>query len=386
MKQHNVCSEQVELLAKTVARQNKQIGDLQDQLEQMQAQRTKHNMLVWGLDEQDDEDTVQVVKDFLKLQLEITKDIPLAAAYRRGKGTRHSALFTLKNFQDKFLIYKSLKNLKGKKNSAEMGYSVRDDLPEAMREKDRRNRQLMHKNRKKTYGKMNMKMKNSMLYVNNEQYKKLVPNLKQEDVLLLEEEEREIVQTANLVSPREHREKGNLFKVYAASISNIKEVQAIQKHLKIKHMDADHVVTTYHMEGSMPNLRDYDDNGEIGAGARMLGVIEQKSKTQVAVYLVRYHSQDLGMRSFDIITDLTEQALDLLDEPANYQTSKIAKSRYSVKTPKQRTRGRLLGNRGAFHNVTARRVETIQPNYQMQQVAMSSSTSPSYAQVAMQRK
>ena len=103
----------------------------------------------------------------------------------------------------------------------------------------------------------------------------------------------------------------------------------------------------------MSNLKDYDDNGEVGAGAKILGTMERKNATQAAVYMVRYHGQNLGMRRFEIFNDQTEKVLDKLDDPDAFTTSTLPKPKYRVTTPRARGRGRRpargtnIGTRGS---------------------------------------
>ena len=200
---------------------------------------------------------------------------------------------------------------------------------------------------------MNMIVKNKKLLINNQVYRKSIPAPTREE--LLNPEEREYIQSANLVMSGEKREKGNVFIAYAANIANVRQARAIYRHVKTKHIDSTHVVGVHCLEGEMPTLKDYSDNGEYGAGARILGVIEEKGITQVAVFLVRYHGQNLGMRRFDIFTDLAGEALDKLTDPTLFTTLKLPKPHFRITMPNAtwarnaRIRGATHSKRGAHH-------------------------------------
>ena len=219
-----------------------------------------------------------------------------------------------------------------------------------MQETDKRQRYILAENKLKTTGKLNMTVKKNQLLVNNQVYRKPAPAPTNADALKLDEQEQQMIQTATVVATREVIEKGNSFTVYAAEIENIQQVRAIHRHLKIKHLDATHVAVAHVLEGEMPNLRECDDDGEIGAGARMLNTIKQNGRTQVAVYMVRYHSgQNLGMKRFEIINDLTQNALELLNNPEHVFQSKLPKPKRRISTPRSSNRSRA-GGRGASHS------------------------------------
>ena len=268
---HNKCCEQVDLLTKTVISQERQISELNNKIENIQLEKTKNNLMIWGVDETEgEEDVGETFKDFVKLKLEITSTVPVNKVQRRGKKSPRMLWVELANNDDKYLIFKHLKNLKGKKNMQGFGYSIREDLPESMQEQDKRYRSIMHANKIKTVGQMNMIVKNKKLLINNQVYRKSVPAPWREENQvyrksvpaptreeLLNPEEREYIQSANLVMSGEKREKGNVFIAYAANIANVQQARAIYRHIKTKHIDSTHVVRVHCLEGEMPTLKDF---------------------------------------------------------------------------------------------------------------------------------
>ena len=341
---HNKCAEQVDLLTKTVIQQERQINQLTAKMETMQAQQLSNNLLIWGIDEVNDEDAKETAKDFFKLKMEIESDIAVKRVYRKGKSEPRLLFVQLEDKEDKQAIYKHVKNLKAKKNSKEKGYIVRDDLPEGQQELDRRQRYLMSQNKKKLTGQLNMVVRNNKLLMNNEIYRKPAPP--PSAAVILDPGKREIVQTMNLVST-EHQERQNVFYFYASKAANIRDVCAIYKHLKIKHADATHLVVAHNLEGEAPNLKDYADDGEIGAGAKILGVLEHSGNTQTAVYMARYHGQNLGNRRFDLFGEQMIVMLDKLADPGQLECTKLPCSKLRVDIPPQQDN---IGIRGIKHS------------------------------------
>ena len=177
----------------------------------------------------------------------------------------------LANVTDKGTIYKHVKNLKGKTNSKGKSYSVRDDLPEEAQEEDKRYRQMIALHKKNTTAtNIKLSVKNRKLMINNSQYRKRAPAPSDAELLQMSDSEREIVQEKSLMQSKDHNEKGNKFMAYLCETDNTEEVRSVYKHLRIKHTSATSITMAHNITGDMPDLRDYDDNGETGMGSRML--------------------------------------------------------------------------------------------------------------------
>ena len=159
---------------------------------------------------------------------------------------------------------------------------------------------------------------------------------------------------SGLASTPVHKEKSNCFTAYIMETADIKDIRAAHKHLKLKHMDATHVTVAYNLASENPEMSDYDDDGEIGAGSRILKVLTDGDIVNVAIFLIRYHSgQNLGVRRFEIFKEMTDTAIELLNDKDNFYASKLKSSKLMMSIPKsnkKRTRGRITGIRGAAHS------------------------------------
>ena len=201
---------------------------------------------------------------------------------------------TLSDLADKGVIYKHTKNLKGVKNTKRFTYQIRNQLPERLQEEDNRRRQMVSKNKYKaknnTAHNISMRVKKNKLFVNNTLYKKKIVPANEQDLLNMTEEERENVQEARLASTTMYTERDNKFIGYVLESAEVKEICSVYQHLQLKHPQATHISIAYNIAGENPELSDYADNGEIGAGSRMLKILENRKATNVAVYIVLYHS------------------------------------------------------------------------------------------------
>ena len=94
--------------------------------------------MIWEVDETEgEEDVSETFKDFVKLKLEITSTVPVNKVQRRGKKSPRMLWVELANNDNKYLIFKHLKNLKGKKNTQGFGYSIRETFLSQCRNKTR---------------------------------------------------------------------------------------------------------------------------------------------------------------------------------------------------------------------------------------------------------
>ena len=354
---YNKCADQVEVLSGVTVQQEKEIRKLQEKLDNIEANANRHKLIISGLIEKEGENVTHEVLAFFKAKLRIDMTIELRYARRVGQGDTRAVEVGLMDIGQKGLIYKSLKNLKDIKNEKGFTYQVWDHLPEHLQEEDYRRRKIMTDNRIKarrnTAHKIDMSMKRNQLYMNNTLFKKQAPAPTAQDLLNMTDADRECIQGARLAAMNIHREKGNKFIAYVLEAGDIEEVRSTYKHLKLKHADSTHVAVTYNIAGENPELCDHEDNGEICADARMLKIIMDGKHTNVAIFLVRYHSgQNLGVRRFAIIKDLTTEALSLLSDRENFFVSRLPKAKLVVRLPKGknlRTRGKVFGGRGGSH-------------------------------------
>ena len=352
-------TEEISLLKTMVSKHEKQMSKMLDRMEDSETKHLRRNLLIFGIPEQKEEDALKIVKDFFKIKMEFQEEIPFVTAYRRGVGEHRPMLIQLQNIRDKALIYKNVKKLKDKTNDNGQSYQVRDDLPERLREQDKRYRFLMGKGRNNTALQIKRTTKTNQLTINGSVYKIKAPLPTDSQILELTREEKEELQRCKLITTKPHREKGNYFCAYGAEASSLDKVRTMQKHLRLKHAGATHIVSTYHIASPMPDMQDFDDNGEYGCGARVLKLIQEKNKSNVAVFLVRYHSgTNLGKRRFEIFSDLATSILEMMDEEEQYQWSKLDLERPQLKRWAKRTRGGVMGNRGGAHNILRKSAQT----------------------------
>lgn len=103
--------------------------------------------------------------------------------------------------------------------------------------------------------------------------------------------------------------KGSKFRAAAAILDSLNDVHLAYIKMFQLYPHADHIVAAFAVE----DQEGYQDNGEFGAGYRVLNVIRDAKLFNVAVFVIReYDGQHLGPQRFDIIRDLSQKALEAL--------------------------------------------------------------------------
>ena len=351
----NQCADTVNILASVTTQHDKDIETLKRKIDSMEATSNRNKLIISGLVEKENENLSTVVLTFLKAKLLIEKTIELSGVRRIGTGTVKPVEVTLSDVTDKGLIYKHTKNLKNVTNENGYAYQLRDLLPERLQEEDQRRRNMLRENKKKaknnTAHNINMSVRRSQLFINNAPFKKRIPAPRNWELLQMDDSERESVQMARVASTPTYTEKDNRFISYIMESSNVQEIKSAYKHLKLKHVGSTHITVAYNLTSENPEMSDYDDNGEIGAGSRILKVLRDNNVVNAAIFLVRYHSgQNLGVRRFEVFKDMAQKAIDRLDNHDNFYASRLPPHRFRIKSPagktnKHRSRGRLYGVR-----------------------------------------
>ena len=308
------------MLTAVVIKQSHQIGTLNEKISAMQRNQHRPNVFVSGIIEsenENDEQRAEKIKSFFKNQMEIEDEIPISKSFRVGNSTSRALKIVLSNPADKGTIFSNAKNLKGKSNAKRRLFYVNDDSSEEEREFRKYYQSLKKENsEKEDEQQLTITLKRGKLRINNSVVKNKLqpPNIV--DILTLSDEEIEHIHQVKTYSAGEHEEAGSDFMCYFQRVSSVEEVQQGLAKIKIKHGDATHIATAYRLEDPVgPYRQEFFDDGEFGAGRRMLDVMKSEEQVKMAVYIPRYHGgENMGKRRFEIYEMLTKKAVGILKQ------------------------------------------------------------------------
>ena len=306
--------DEIRILSGIVQRQS-QVKSLEDNQDlQRQLNNTRGNLLISGLDEEEDGEaettTAEMVADFFSQTMKMPKATPIISAIRIGQAKPKTVLVKLKDPNDKLEIFKYTKNLKEVRNSKDGEIYVNSQLPPQLQEKKKWFRYLMkHNAGMSEVGKRRMKIKKGVLYIDDREFRPaVVPPNTGEVVHPLDMRH---VDRIKLSRGEDIKKGGCTFIGYSVAISNIADVRAAYTKVRRLHSRALSISCGYRLPGlDFPTLRGCADDNEHGAGWVLYMMLESAKIFHRAFFVVRYFgNKHLGPIRFQLIRDAMNSAL-----------------------------------------------------------------------------
>ena len=337
------CQDQVELLSHIVGNYSEQIQDLKTKIASFEANAKKAEIIIFGLLEQEDIENKDIVINFFSSKLKIPEDkLPqIDFAYRKGKGQARPMVVRLAKVADKGTIFTNVTNLKNQLNPNKKPYRIADHLPEQAAEEKIRQRQIYSKNNKALANKQPMEFKKGKLHINNAPYAKKAKAPDAKQLLTMDYEQIKSIAEVHIADGGMETEQGNKFVAYVATCKNLKTVRDLYLHMKRLHSAASHVTMAYRFAGqNIAYDEDFFDDGEHGAGRRLLEKLVSEEKTDIVVFIIRYYSgQHIGSKRYDIHEKLLKAALSAHSKD-NLRVSKLGlrqlQASPKIRRPRQR--------------------------------------------------
>ena len=126
------------------------IQELTEKVDRLEYDKMRPNLYIKGITEKENENTINVVQEFLKQKLKIDGTINIKASRRVGKSKHKPILVTLANPRDKGRIYSNVHNLQGIKNELNRAYQIEDQLPSKMQAMKNKIQHTRWRNRQKS--------------------------------------------------------------------------------------------------------------------------------------------------------------------------------------------------------------------------------------------
>ena len=316
------CKIELQNVKNVSIRQSHLIKECTNTIEVLKKQVNRDYIKIIGIKKVEGENVTEVVADFFKNKMKITKEIKLLDAYRVGKGDFSPIIVHLQNFRERGLIFSQGKQLQGLKNEAEKPYLVRDYETIATVTKQKRNARIKAQNNKidSTAERLALSFEKSRLMVNGQEYKKAVEYPECSDILkpttaMLAEQLKVNLSEGDLVKVDDQEFYG-----YATDVRSVKEVQSAYQRVASKHADARHVLAAWRIPGLDHHvLQDCCDDSEYGVGADLLDLLETSNIENKAVFVVRYYDgTHIGPKRIDAILDAARSAI--VNKPFNSVT------------------------------------------------------------------
>lgn len=309
--------DELDIVKGLVHKQSKQIDSLQHKLADQIARSMENNITISGiLGDSAKIDEVGVrsqVELFLEEQLELEiEDGEIIKAYHSGTYTteKHRMIVATVTPNLKQRIFQNASKLKGKVNKDQLPFSINQQLPDLLVEKRREIRQIIKDKKDQEKGmdesqKSKILVRNSKVFINGQlQRKALIPPKPSDLFPDLEEQER--INAIKLTYTQSRSANKCSFRAAACVASKMNDVHLAYKKVFQENPGADHIVAACSSEGT----QGYQDDGEFGAGHRILKVINDAKLGDIAVFVIRdYGGENLGPTRFAVMKDLAAEAI-----------------------------------------------------------------------------
>ena len=223
--------------------------------------------------------------------------------------------------QDSGAIYGNISNLKHCRNSSGGKYYINDYRTEKDSDHRQRIKDIMMDNtRMPVSHQMQMEVKGANLFVNEDRYEKEVEPPTAKDVLLTTKAKEKELQRLQIFEGPSETCDGSTFYSYAAKADTLEDVKVLYHKIKMENVSATHISCAYRIFGiKHHNYQDYADDGEIGAGRRILTELKTAKVFNVAIFILRYKAGgNIGPVRFQIVSNLAKQAVALIPEAADF--------------------------------------------------------------------
>ena len=286
--------------------QNEKIIDLQ-------ARSMRENLVIRGVAEKENEswnDTANNVVEFMKTELKINdaNSSMIDRAHRVGQKTNEKprnivVKFTSSKFKDK--LFQNVKNLAGKKQ-----FSVNEQLPQEVQERRNRLWPKFKEAKEKSKHDKSMKVKWSFdkLNINGKLHsaKDDLQNVTSDECLNMH---------VNIESSKQYSETGSIFQGHAAQLTRGTSIAGVLASLYSNPLiaKAEHNMYAYRLKEGDGVVESCSDDGEHGAGNKLLRLLQERSATDVVVVCTRWFGGvHIGPKRFGYITSSATDALNKL--------------------------------------------------------------------------
>jgi len=288
-------------------RLEKRTGDIHEETLQMNARSMKENLIFQGITETTHEDVSNVLWYFLENDLQVQlvdlEKIMINRVHRMGvKGNYTRAIVANINDEGRNVIWKHVKNLKGKDSKI----SVCTQLPRELAE---RKRQMMPHFKAAKHQELKTKWTGEKLYIDD-----ILANATRDTIqdISLDTTEKATEMRVKRAPPKSYG--GSTFQGSRVTLSDpdhaIPALHAI--YTDIRSARATHNIYAYRIQSGDKLIEHYEDDAEYGAGRRLLALLQANNTKNQLVCVSKWNGRkQLGTARFNHILEAGRQVLDI---------------------------------------------------------------------------
>ena len=276
------------IMARTVQRMQDITMELATKIDNLEINNAKRCIVISGLWIEGKKDSqIRQVEHFLYTDVGV--DAQVEDTYPISQTNPPARVVVLLNQKDKHMIMKKKKILKDMQ--FEHPVYINDYQPAALNERRKWEQEILSLNESlPTDEQKTIKFTAGKIVLDGEVQDQPVIPPGPEDILDLSEEELDHILRIKVLSGPKIEQDSSEFKAYTIAVSSHQEVQEAYSKVRWVHAAARHIVCAYYLpEESIFEQKGYCDDGEIGAGRKVMDLLVQNHIGSRAIFIVRYY-------------------------------------------------------------------------------------------------
>lgn len=311
--------EEVQLLKSIVISLDRKVSQNQNDIVDLKSRSMKYNLMIHNLAEEDGENLFVKIPKLIKEHFGINTEFSIIHrnGWNKQDKTRQdkprSITGKLINFSDKEKILSAQRERKDR--TPKLPFFITPQQPIQITENRKKLIEVSNK-----YKEDNVRTRilgNKLVFQNGTVYRDKVMKPRAEDILLIDDDEKQKTESLEVVSSDPVTEAGNKFTATAAAVNTYANIRAFYKKV-VSVPDcarADHNILGYRFRDKSGLIHeDYQDDGEYGAGRKILGALRDNNIENAAVVVTRLFAKHVGLRRFSIMENVAIDALRKLSD------------------------------------------------------------------------
>ena len=306
---------EMQVMKSIIINLDRRVTQQENEIVDLRGRSMRDNILIHNLKEEENENLDTKVIGLIKAHMNL--DVEFIRIHRNGPkhpGNPKPRIITgkLKNYNDKEHILQVMRQLREDKNSS-LPFTITPQTPQQIHENKKKTQDLNYKYR--TDKVMTKITGNKLVFPNGNVYRDKVQEPRAEDLLTMKEEEVKKLEDITVYATESVSEGGNSFKAIASQVSSYAQVRNFYRRVlrDPEYASANHNILVYRFTGSEGLVHDgYQDNGEYGAGRRILKELCDQNVSNAVVIVSRINGKHLGPRRFQIMKDIATSTAGML--------------------------------------------------------------------------
>ena len=240
-------------------------------------------------------------------------DAPIEDIFSMGQ---NNTVIIFQNVADKRHLMEIKGRLKGHKNQEGKQYYINEYNPPAVNERKNRERYIMQENEdineiKEEQDQVQMTITKGGLKIGADMYRKKVTVPSPTELVDIPLDKLDHILHLKVTKSGEITQKASRFIGFSAVVANHEEVRQYYMKMKLNYPTARHIVCAYSVPGNETYYtQDFCDDGEPGAGRRLLDILVQSNIDCRAVFVARYYGGiKMGLDRFECYEQAAQAAL-----------------------------------------------------------------------------